>query len=276
MKINKLLSKKVVLVTGFLIFLVSILTVAGCKKSPKAGKIGKIKAAGKLVVGTSADYPPYEFHLLGDKEAEIVGLDIDIANAIAKELGVELEVKEIVFHRLFDVLYSDEVDLVIAGLAPSERRKQAVDFSDIYYQAVQNMVIRSANENEIAYIKDLRGKRVGTQKGSIQDDMARKVILGAEFVEMENIIDLISSLKEEKIDAVILEKPVAESYVLRNEGLKSIECTLGAFDVQLGSAIAVKKGNTDLLNEINRILQKLKNENKIAEFVQDAMVLMMK
>ena len=88
--------------------------------------------------------------------------------------------------------------------------------------------------------------------------------------------ELIEDLKNKKIDAAILEKPVAESYVLRNKNLINIECHTGAYDALLGSAIAVKKGNKDLLMAVNKILKKLKQENKIAEFVEDARILMNK
>lgn len=268
------------------VLLISLISFPGCSKSEQApdketptkilSKLEKIKAAGKLVVGTSAEYPPYEFHLLKDKEGDLVGLDIDIANAIARGLGVKLEVKDIVFHRLFHALNSDEVDLVIAGLVPSESRKKIIDFSDIYYQAIQNMVIRSEDTGQIACVNDLRGKKVGTQKGSIQGDMVQKVLLGGDFVEMETIDELISELKGKKIDAVLLEKPVAESYVFRNKDLINIECSESDFDIQLGSAIAVKKGNNDLLDEVNKMLRKLKEDNKIVEFVEEAKVLMRK
>ncbi|MCK4836383.1 MAG: transporter substrate-binding domain-containing protein [Candidatus Aminicenantes bacterium] len=246
------------------------------KSDTTISKIDRIKTAGKLVMGTSPDYPPYEFHLLNDQEGDIVGVDIDIAKEIAKELGVKLEIKNIVFHKLFDVLNSDEVDLVIAGLAPSERRRKLVDFSDIYYQAIQNMLIRAEDAEKIVYLRDLRGKVVGTQKGSIQQDMAQKQIIGAEFQMKDTINELIEDLKSKKIDAAILEKPVAESFVMRNKDLMNIECHSGAYDALLGSAIAVKKGNNEFLKEINRILQELKEKDKIREFVEDAKILMNK
>jgi ABC-type amino acid transport substrate-binding protein len=241
-----------------------------------AGKIDQIKKAGKLIVGTSPDYPPYEFHLLNDREGEIVGLDVDIAKEIAKELGVKLELKNIIFHKLFDALNNDNVDIVIAGLAPSPGRRQLVDFSDIYYQAIQNMLIRSMDSEKITSLIDLRGKKVGTQKGSIQEDLATKQILGAEFITKETIHELILDLKNKKIDVAILEKPVAESFVMRHKDLMNIECHSGAHDALLGSAIAIKKGNPGFLKEINRILTELKNQNKIIEFVEDAKILMNK
>lgn len=237
-------------------------------------KIEKIKDAGKIIVGTSADYPPYEFHLLNSKEEEIVGLDIDIAKVIAEKLGVKLEIKDITFSKLIDALDSGDIDMAIAGLTPTEKRKKVVDFSEVYYQAIQNMLIRVEDTEKITCIADLRGKKVGTQKGSIQEDIARNKISGAEFIEKGTINELFTDLKNGDIDAIIVEKPVAESYVLRNKSLINIECNAEK-DV-LGSAIAVKKGNPVLLNKINEILQDLKKENKIIEFVEEANILMSK
>ncbi len=256
------------------IFLTSFLAFSksDAKSKKVLTKIEKIKDAGKIVVGTSADYPPYEFHLLNSKEEEIVGLDIDIAKVIAEKLGVKLEIKDITFSKLINTLDSEEVDIVIAGLTPTEKRKKVVDFSEVYYQAIQNMLIRVEDTEKITCIADLRGKKVGTQKGSIQEDIARNKISGAEFIEKGTINELITDLKTGGIDAIIVEKPVAESYVLRNKSLINIECK--AEEDVLGSAIAVKKGNSALLNKINEILQDLKKEHKIIEFVKEANILM--
>jgi polar amino acid transport system substrate-binding protein len=245
---------------------------AGCKMQTKeirkeTGKLDMIKAAGKIVIGTSADYPPYEFHLVPELEDEMVGIDIDIAEAIAANLNVKLEIKDIVFSKLFDELSAERIDLALAGLSPTENRKQIADFSIPYYQAIQNMLIRAADMEKIKLLEDLRGKLVGTQKGSIQEDMARNLIPGAAFVIHESIADLINALRQQKLDAVILEKPVADFYALKNKDLLNLECDTDR--LPLGSAIAVKKGNDDLLQRVNQILAALIRENKISEFIQD-------
>lgn len=235
------------------------------------GKIDQIKKAGKLVVGTSADYPPYEFHLLSEKEGDLVGIDIDIAKAIANELGVELEIKDLIFSRIFDALDAGKIDLAIAGLHPTEERKKIADFSDIYYQAIQSIIIRKENVDRIHTVEDLRGKRVATQKDSIQQEMAISQIAGAVFEERETIEELIIILKKGLVDAVILEEPVADSYVRRDGNFTLIKCK--KFDDKLGSAIALKKGSNTLMKEINRILAKLRKEGKIDEFVANAKML---
>ncbi len=234
-------------------------------------KIEQIKKEGKIVVGTSADYPPYEFHLLNEQEGELVGIDMDIARVIAQELGVKVEIKDIIFSRLFDTLEAAKIDIAIAGLHPTEARKKKANFSDIYYQAIQAIVIRAENTDRIKTIEDLRGKNIGVQKDTMQEDMARSHIEGANFVVRETIEELIINLQKGLVDALILEKPVAESYVQRNKDFVIV--TSKEFLDKMGSAIAVRKSDVDLLTEINRILKKMKEENKIAEFIENAKVL---
>lgn len=261
---------KAVFLMVLLMFVISQSNLPVCAEEA-GSKIEQIKKAGKIVVGTSADYPPYEFHLLNEQEGELVGIDIDIARAIAQALGVKLEVKDIIFSRLFDALEEDKIDIAIAGLHPTEARKKKANFSDVYYQAIQAIVIRAENTDRIKTIEDLRGKIVGVQKDTMQEDMARSHIEGANFVVRETIEELIINLQKQLVDALILEKPVAESYVQRNKDFVIV--TSKEFLDKMGSAIAVRKSDTDLLTEINSILKKMKEENKIDEFVDNAKVL---
>jgi len=236
--------------------------------------LDKILSSGKIVIGTSADYPPYEFHLMNDKDGELVGIDIDIANFIGKELGVKVEIRNIVFHKLFNELEKGNADLLIAGLNPTEKRKLYADFSIIYYTALQNMVIKKSDRKKIICLKDLRGRTVGTQSGSIQSEMAPSRVPGAKFMYFNSIDELISGLKSGLLDAVILEKPVADSYVSRNKNLMSVKCiNSGKFEEPLGSAIAVKKGDYKLLKKINDILIKLISGSKMNEIVENAKIL---
>jgi ABC-type amino acid transport substrate-binding protein len=256
--------------------LLGIIWQAGCQMQTREtnktapGKLAKIKDAGRIVIGTSADYPPYEFRLLPEIEDDIVGIDIDIAEAIAADLNVKLEIKNIVFNNLFKELAAENIDLILAGLAPSENRQKIVDFSIPYYQAIQNMVIRARDKEKIKLLEDLRGKNVGTQTGSIQEDMARSMIVGANFITRPTIQKLIDELASGKLDAVILEKPVADAYVFKNKDFLNLECNSDR--TPLGSAVAVKKGDADLLARVNQILERLIRENRISQFVQDAKV----
>ncbi|MEI6614554.1 MAG: transporter substrate-binding domain-containing protein [Chrysiogenales bacterium] len=275
--LKKILSVKIT-VMGVLLLLgmLGVAWQAGCRMQTQEitkkelGKLAKIKQAGKIIVGTSADYPPYEFRLLPEMEDDIVGIDIDIAEAIAADLNVKLEIKNVVFNNLFNELTAEHIDLILAGLAPTENRQKTVDFSIPYYQAIQNMLIRSRDKEKIKLLEDLRGKIVGTQTGSIQEDMARNMIFGANFVTLPTIQKLIDELASGKLDAVILEKPVADAYVFKNKDFLNLECNSDR--TPLGSAAAVKKGNADLLARVNQILERLIKGNKINQFVQDAKV----
>lgn len=274
---KKILSVKITVMGVLLILgLLGIAWQAGCQmqtqetKKKELGKLDKIKKAGKIIIGTSADYPPYEFRLLPEIEDDFVGIDIDIAEAIAAALNVKLEIKNIVFNNLFNELTAENIDLILAGLAPTEKRQKIVDFSIPYYQAIQNMLIRVKDKEKIKLLEDLRGKNVGTQTGSIQEDMARSMIVSATFVTRPTIQQLIDELANEKLDAVILEKPVADTYVFKNKNFLNLECNSDR--TPLGSAAAVKKGNADLLARVNQILERLIRENKINQFVQDAKV----
>ena len=135
-------------------------------------KIEQIKKSGKLILGTSADYPPYEFHKEIDGKDTIVGFDIEIAKEIAKDLGVELEIKDMDFDGLLLALNADKVDMVMAGMTPDPERIKVVDFSKIYYEAVHGVVINVANKDTFKTVEDLAGKKVGAQKGAVQEDIA--------------------------------------------------------------------------------------------------------
>ncbi len=239
----------------------------------------KIKANGKIILGTSADYPPYEFHALIDGKDTIVGFDISIAQEIAKDLGVQLEIKDMNFDGLLAALVSGNVDFVISGMTPTEERKQNVDFSDIYYEAVHGAVIRKADVAKYgsnpASLKDVM---IGAQKGAIQVGIAKEQIKGVTGAALDNnhpqikelgtLPDLIMEVKNNKIEAVIAELPVAKAYVAANPDLVLADFTFQ--DTEGGSAIALKKGNADLVAAINATIARLVAEDKITTFVGEA------
>jgi len=241
----------------------------GTATTAKATGIEAIKAKGKLVVGTSADYPPYEFHKQVDGKDQIVGFDVEIAKQFAKDLGVELEIKDMAFDGLLVALQSDKVDMVFAGMTPTDERKQNVDFSDIYYTATHRFILRSGDETSITKMEDLKGKKIGVQKGSIQEGIAKANFDAADIKSLDKVTDLVLDLKNNKVSAVLAELPVAEINVKKNEGI-AIATGLEVKDPDGGCAIAMKKGSTELQTEINKTLKKLTDEGKIKQFVTDA------
>lgn len=228
----------------------------------------KIKENGKLVVGTSADYPPYEFHATIDGKDEIKGFDIDIAQAVADDLGVKLEIKDMDFDGLLVALQGDKVDMVFAGMTPTDERKENADFSDIYYEATHCFILRSGEEASVKSFDDLKGKKIGVQKGSIQEGIAKDKFDEANIKSLAKVTDLVLDLKNNKVDAILIEEGVAKINCEKNEGISMADFVVT--DEDGGNAIAIKKGQSELQAEVNKTISKLKQEDKISKFVSDA------
>ncbi|MBW6410222.1 ABC transporter substrate-binding protein [Clostridium weizhouense] len=276
---NKGLLKKLGLIVAIGAMAISIVGCAGNKTTEGKGNskeatnsLEAIKQKGKLVVGTSADYPPYEFHKEVDGKDKIVGFDISIAEQVAKDLGVELQVNDMDFDGLLVALQAGKVDMVFAGMTPTDERKENADFSNIYYTAQHGFVVRKGEEDKIKSLDDLKGKKIGVQKGSIQEGLVDKNLPDAEKKALAKVTDLVLDLKNNKVDAILVELPVAQFNCEKNEGIALTSLVLE--DEEGGSAIAMKKGSAELQTEINKTIKKLQDEKKIDEFVIEANKLM--
>ncbi|MDF2926975.1 MAG: extracellular solute-binding protein family 3 [Paenibacillaceae bacterium] len=241
--------------------------------SPEAakGKVAEIKKAGVVVMGTSADYAPYEFHKNIEGKDTIVGFDVEIAKMIAADLGVKLEIKDMGFDGLLAALNSDKVDFVISGMTPNEERLKSVDFSQIYYNAEQVILIRTGDKDKFKSMDDLKKVNIGVQTASIQEDLAKEQLAGAKIKPIGKITDLVLELKTKKIDAIVMESPVANGYVKKNPDLAISSVKPEAEEA--GSAIAVKKGNDALTAEINKTLDRLIKDKTIDKLVDEAFLL---
>lgn len=260
--------KKLISLT--LILFVS-LSMFGCSnsKSSSTSSLERIKSQKKIILGTSADYPPYEFHKKINGKDTIVGFDIEIAKEIAKELGVELEIKDMRFDGLLPSLKTGKVDIVVAGMTPTEKRRKSIDFSNIYYTAVQNIVIKSSNKDKIKSIENLNGLSIGAQKGTIQEELINTKVKNPNTKGLGKVTDIIMALNNDRIDAAIMESPIAKAYVKNNSSLMIAE------DIKLvsedsGFAVGVQKDQKDLVEAINKVLDRLVKENKIDEMLTNA------
>ena len=274
------MSKKFKSLVAMLMMASMLFTLTACSSSSNeegsdsaaATKVEQIKEKGKIVLGTSADYPPFEFHKQIDGEDVIVGFDVEIAKAIASELGVELEIKDMKFDGLLAALQTGKVDVVIAGMNPNEDRRKAVDFSDVYYKEVQSVITKTDNVDNIKNLDDLKGKKVGVQKGTTMESIAQEKMTESEIKALGKVTDIVLELKNDKVDAIVMEKPVAKAYIAANPDIAMTGIELEPEDT--GFAVAVKKGNEDLVSSINDVLKKLSDEGKIDQFIADANILM--
>ena len=209
-----------------------------------------------LVMATNAEFPPYEYHE-GD---EIVGIDAEIAAAIAEDLGMTLEIEDMAFDSLIAAVQAGKADLVLAGMTVTEDRLMNVNFSESYAQAKQVIIVKE--ESEIAGITDLDGKTVGVQLGTTGDILADDIADGT--IERYNKgFEAIQSLLQDKIDAVVIDNEPAKVFVSENAGLKIIE---DAYEVEEYAA-AIAKDNTELLDKVNASLAKLKESGKLQEII---------
>ncbi|WP_436669328.1 ABC transporter substrate-binding protein/permease [Paenibacillus kandeliae] len=224
----------------------------------------------KIVVGLSADFAPYEFRKNIDGEGQIVGSDVEIAKQIAADMGAQLEIQDIPFDSLLPALDSGRIDMIISGMTPTAERRKNVDFSDSYYISRQVIMTRAEDKDKYATLDSLKGVAIGVQKGSIQEGIA-KDIEGAKLTSVDRISDIVLQLQSGRVDAAVMEGPVAEGQVANSGDLAITAATIPDSDTEM--AIAVEKGNTELLNQINGTLAKLKKTDEVSKFVQEATAL---
>ncbi len=228
------------------------------KAESKSDGTSQIKTveAGKLTLATNAEFPPYEYHD-GDK---IVGIDMDIADAIAKKLGLEVQIEDIAFDSVILEVTSGKADIGLAGISATDERKQSVDFSDTYTTSKQLIIVK--DDSTITGSKDLEGKTVGVQTGTTGDILASD-IKDVKPERYDKGMDAVQALSQGKVDAVIIDSEVAKKFVEETSGLKVLD---EAFADE-NYAIAIKKGNKELLDSVNKALSELKSDGTIDSII---------
>ena len=234
-----------------------------------ANKLEQILASGKIVVGTSADYPPYEFHAMIDGKDQIVGFDVEVMKEIAAGLGVTLEIQDMGFDAVLAGVETGLIDIGVAGINASPDREDAMDFSNVYYSAVQTILVAKDKVNEYNGIASLDGKTVGAQIGSIQETMAKESLTNSQVKSLTKVTDLILELKTGMVDGVMVEMAVAQSYAKQNPDLAVAESIIFE-DMEGGSTVITANGETELMAEINKILADMVASGRIDTYVAEA------
>ncbi|HLN62318.1 MAG TPA: basic amino acid ABC transporter substrate-binding protein [Symbiobacteriaceae bacterium] len=239
-------------------------TPAGSAPAPSAKKthLDEIKAAGKIVLGTSADYPPYEFHKTVDGKDTIVGWEIELAQELAKDLGVKLEIKESAFDNLIADLNAKKVDFVVSAMTITDKRKENVDFSNSYWQGGQSILMLKEKASGVKSTADLKGKTIGVQLGTTGEEEAKK-IEGAKVKPVDKFEATVLDLLAGKVDAVVAGYTVAKNYEKNNPKLAMV---LELSSEQNG--IAFRKGDKELVDAVNTSLKKITSGGKLEELVK--------
>lgn len=229
----------------YLLLLFMILFITGCGKKTN-----------ELVMVTEAGFAPYEYY----ENGEIVGVDVDIAKEIAKALGKELVIKDVAFDSIINEVRTGKADFGAAGISYSEERSESVDFS-INYVVSKNIVITKANSN--ITLNNIDGKKIAVQLGSIGDTYATNNFKNSEIIRQKKYLAAAQDLKTDKVDLIIMDELPAKEIVKINNDLKILD----GFLTSDSYGMIVQKGNKELLDVINKVINKLKDEGKIDEFI---------
>ncbi|WP_026652014.1 basic amino acid ABC transporter substrate-binding protein [Butyrivibrio proteoclasticus] len=251
--------------------IMTVSLVTGCGKSTDTSSqtsedTNQTASADKLVVGTNAEFPPFEY--LGD-DGEPDGFDIALIKAIGEKIGMEVEIQNMEFASLVTSIGS-KIDVAIAGMTVTDERKETVDFSDPYYEAVQCIIVPEGTV--FASADDLKGLKIGVQLGTTGEFIAED-IEGAEVSTYNKAVDAVNDLNNGRVDCVIIDANPASVFEAQfPDKVDVLQGTAYGFEVE-NYAIALPKGDTELANKINAALKELKEDgtyNKlVAQYIEN-------
>lgn len=217
--------------------------------------------ADTLTMGTNASFPPYEYY----EDGKVVGIDAEIAAAIAEKLGMELEIEDMEFKAIIPAVSTGKIDFGMAGMTVTDERKQSVNFSETYATGIQAIIVKE--DSEITSADDL-GAEGATWKIGVQDATTGDIYCTDDFGEDRVSkfpvgADAVEALKTGKVGCVIIDNEPAKAYVSMNEGLKILDTEYVTEDY----AIAVKLENTELLEKINKALEELIADGSVQQIL---------
>ena len=259
--------KWILVVCSMLASMVLVACQSGTDSSQSA--VDAIKQKGKLVVATSPDYAPFEFQALVDGKNQVVGADIDMAQAIADELGVKLEISSMSFDNVLTSLQTGKADLAIAGISATDERKEVFDFSIPYYENKMSFLVRKTDLDKYKDLSSLASANIAAQKGTVPETMVKEQLPNAQLTSLTNMGEAVNELQAGKVDAVHMDEPVALSYAGKNSDLVVASVNLTMKDGE-ANAVAIKKDQSDLKAVVDKVIQKLKDDGTYQTYLEKA------
>ena len=231
----------------------------------------QIKAKGKVVVGTEAQYAPYEFK---DLDANFVGCDMWLAQQIADSLGVELEVVDMAFDGIIPAVQSGQVDLGIAAFTNTPERAKEIDFSDLYETSAQLLIVKAGNADTYSTKESLVGLKVGAQKGTIQSQLIQSALPESELFELEKYPALALEVQNGNIAGLVVDQAVGEALVATSNGaLEVSNFEFSAEEASFGKSVVIAKGNEDLVEAVNEVINKVTADGSYQKAYDEAVEL---
>lgn len=265
---GKIMKMKKILVTTAAFF--ASLGLIACSSSETAQTpLEKIKEKGTLVVATSPDYAPFEFQTLVDGENQVVGSDIMLAQKIADELGVKLEVSTMNFDNVLNSVKNGKADLAIAGLSVSPERSKIFDFSEPYYQVGNVLLVQKADATKYTKVEDLNKADLAVQKGTTQETYAKESLSNANIISLTQMGEAVNELKNGQVKAILLDSAVAEGYIGQNPDLAIAKLSFEE-EEENAKAIAMPKDSGDLKTEIDKIIAEIVESGEYNQYLEEA------
>ena len=244
---------------------------APAEEAVPASLLEKIQQAGKLVVGTEAQYPPYEFK---DLDASFTGCDMWLAQQIADSLGVELEVVDMAFDGIIPAVQSGQVDIGIAAFTKTPERAEVIDFSDLYETSNQLLIVKTGNADLYSNKEALAGQKVGAQKGTIQSQLIQSALPDSELFELEKYPALALEVQNGNIAGLVVDQAVGESLVATSDGgLEVANFTFTAEEASFGKACIIAKGNESFVEAVNAVIDQVTSDGSYQKAYDDAVEL---
>ena len=214
--------------------------------------LSKIKADGKLIVGTEAQYAPYEFK---DLDANFVGCDMFLAQKIADALGVKLEIVDMSFDGIIPAVQTGVVDLGIAAFTNTPARAEVIDFSDLYETSMQYLVVATENVETYSTKEALAGLKVGAQKGTIQSQLITSALPDSQLFELDKYPELALEVTNGNIAGLVVDSAVGDSIVANSNGALAVSnFVFSAEEASFGKSVVIAKGNEDLVAAVNAVI----------------------
>ena len=230
--------------TRLFALLMAVMMIGLCTAQAETA-LERVKAAGKIVVGTEATYPPYEYL---DDQAQFAGCDIWLAQQIADALGVTLEIRDMAFDGIIPSVEAGQIDLGIAAFTVTPERAEVIDFSHQYELSNQLLIVKAGN----------KGLRVGAQLGTIQSQLVEKALPDSELFELPTYPELGLETMNGNIVGFVVDQAVGESMIATSNGeLEAAAFTFTAEEASFGKAAVVRKGSEDLMEAINEVIDRV-------------------
>lgn len=253
--------KRFTMVLVVLVIIFTMVVASGCGSNKPKNDWERIQQAGKIVVGTSADYPPFEFM---DEKGAFQGFDVVLMEEVAKRLGITVEWQNIAFDGLIASLQTSKIDAIIAAMSATDERKQQVDFTQAYFIGADAILVAEGSGIQITKNEDMAAYKIGVQSGTIQETWIGENLPSATVSRYEKADQAIMDLKSGRVEVVAMDYYAALAYLQQGGITLALKTEFSGEHM----SIAVRKGSTELQKQLDDTITQLRNEGFVDQLAE--------